>query len=329
MSVEHSMSDACVNESTSPNEDGQTDANRQSISPGAQLAACRQERGWTVEQVASQLNLAPRQIAALESDDYPALPGMAIVRGFIRAYAKLLKIDPSPMLAALGGETVFLGDSIAPRKTLSTPFAAARLPTMTERSGLSSKWLFLVLLLLLAGVVLWATHQSGEIAGLSRSASSSVESGLAYLSHSAPTEQKKPEVDPAPTPAPVPAPAASLNGGGAADTSQPENLVPSTSADPAAGALEASPPAESAAPDGKNTLELKINSDSWIEIRRVSNNGIVISRIAKAGTTENVDVDEPVSVVIGNAAGVDASFRGTPLELKSSANNNVARFNLK
>src|SRR3569623_1232196 len=147
MSVEHSMSDACVNESMSPNEDGQTGPNRQSISPGALLAACRQERGWTVEQVASQLNLAPRQIAALESDDYSALPGMAIVRGFIRAYAKLLKIDPSPMLAALGGETVFLGDSIAPRKTLSTPFAAARLPTMTERSGLSSKWLFLVLLL--------------------------------------------------------------------------------------------------------------------------------------------------------------------------------------
>lgn len=321
------MSDAYVNGPASPNEDGQTDPNHQSISPGAQLAACRQERGWTVEQVASQLNLAPRQIVALESDDYPALPGMAIVRGFIRAYAKLLKIDPSSMLAALGGETMFLGDSIAPRKTLSTPFAAARLPTMTERSGLSSKWLFLVLLLLLAGVVLWATHRPGEIAGLSRSASSSVESGLAYLSHSAPSEQKKPEIDPAP--APVPAPGAPVSGEGAAEMPQPENLVPSTSVEPAASGLEISPPAESAAPVGKNTLDLKINSDSWIEVRRVSNNSIVISRIAKAGTTETVDVDEPVSVVIGNAAGVDASFRGAPLDLKSTANNNVARLNLK
>jgi cytoskeleton protein RodZ len=105
--------------------------------------------------------------------------------------------------------------------------------------------------------------------------------------------------------------------------------VPSTSVEPAASGLEASPVAESAAPAGKNALELKINSDSWVEVRRVSNNSIVISRIAKAGTTESVDVDEPVSVVIGNAAGVDASFRGAPLELKSSANNNVARLNLK
>jgi cytoskeleton protein RodZ len=328
MSVEHSMSDACINESSSANENGPADASRQSISPGAQLATCRQERGWTVEQVASQLNLAPRQIVALESDDYPALPGMAIVRGFIRAYAKLLKIDPSPMLAALGGETMFLGDSIAPRQTLSTPFAAARLPTMAERSGLSSKWLFLVLLLLLAGVALWATHQSGEIEGLSRSASSRVESGLAYLSHPASTEQKPSKIDPALAPAPVPAPTVPSDGAGT-EAPQPENLMPLTSAEPAVSGPDAAPAAENTALAGKNTLQLKINSDSWIEVRRISNNSIVISRIAKAGTTENIDVDEPVSVVIGNAAGVDASFRSAPLELKSSTNNNVARLNLK
>ena len=105
--------------------------------------------------------------------------------------------------------------------------------------------------------------------------------------------------------------------------------MPSTSAEPAASGSDAAAPVENTAPTGKNTLQLKINSDSWIEVRRISNNSIVISRIAKAGTIENIDVDEPVSVVIGNAAGVDASFRNAPLELKSSANNNVARLNLK
>ena len=71
------------------------------LSPGARLAAERQAHGLTIEQVASQLNLAPRQIVALETDDYAALPGMVIVRGFLRAYAKLLKIDPTPLLAVL------------------------------------------------------------------------------------------------------------------------------------------------------------------------------------------------------------------------------------
>ena len=68
-----------------------------STSPGAELARQREARGWTVAEVADQLNLAARQIAALEADNYAALPGMAIVRGFIRAYAKLLKIDATPL----------------------------------------------------------------------------------------------------------------------------------------------------------------------------------------------------------------------------------------
>ena len=69
------------------------------LTPGAQLALQRQARGWSIEEVATQLNLAARQIQAIEADNYAALPGMASVRGFIRGYAKILKVDPSPLLA--------------------------------------------------------------------------------------------------------------------------------------------------------------------------------------------------------------------------------------
>ncbi|MFZ6874286.1 helix-turn-helix domain-containing protein [Undibacterium sp. Di27W] len=74
-------------------------------SPGAKLAAGRNALGWTVEQVAAQLRLAPRQIIALEKDDYPALPEAAIVKGFTRAYAKLVKLDPEPILALVTKES--------------------------------------------------------------------------------------------------------------------------------------------------------------------------------------------------------------------------------
>ncbi len=56
----------------------------------------RESKEWTIAYVASQLNLAPRQIHALETDNYAALPGLVSVRGFIRSYAKLLKIDAKP-----------------------------------------------------------------------------------------------------------------------------------------------------------------------------------------------------------------------------------------
>jgi cytoskeletal protein RodZ len=84
------------------------EAARIALSPGAKLAFARNDLGWTVEQVAAQLKLATRQIVALEADDYAALPEPAVVRGFIRAYAKLLKLDATPLVALImvdGGET--------------------------------------------------------------------------------------------------------------------------------------------------------------------------------------------------------------------------------
>lgn len=74
------------------------DADRLSSSPGARLAAARNAAGWTVEQIAAQLKITRHQILAIEADDYSALPAPAIVRGFVRAYAKLLKMDSAPLL---------------------------------------------------------------------------------------------------------------------------------------------------------------------------------------------------------------------------------------
>ncbi|MCU6432791.1 helix-turn-helix domain-containing protein [Undibacterium sp. Jales W-56] len=77
------------------------DAERLAKSPGAKLLAARNALGWSVEQVASQLRLAPRQIRSLEADDYAGLPEPAVIKGFVRAYAKLLKLDPAPVIALL------------------------------------------------------------------------------------------------------------------------------------------------------------------------------------------------------------------------------------
>ncbi len=78
-----------------------TEAARIALSPGTKLASARGSMGWTVEQVAAQLKLATRQIVALEADDYAALPEPAVVRGFIRAYAKILKLDAAPLVALI------------------------------------------------------------------------------------------------------------------------------------------------------------------------------------------------------------------------------------
>lgn len=82
----------------------EVETKERAASPGAKLAAARNASGWSVEQVAAQLKMAPRQINALEKDDYAALPDAAIVKGFTRTYAKLLKLDPTPILALLDAD---------------------------------------------------------------------------------------------------------------------------------------------------------------------------------------------------------------------------------
>jgi cytoskeleton protein RodZ len=46
--------------------------------------------------VAQSLKLGPRQVAALENEDWQSLPGNTMIRGFVRNYARLLNIDVEP-----------------------------------------------------------------------------------------------------------------------------------------------------------------------------------------------------------------------------------------
>ncbi|ODT75691.1 MAG: hypothetical protein ABS69_10390 [Nitrosomonadales bacterium SCN 54-20] len=68
---------------------------------GQVLRAARLERGLDVEDVARQLRFAPRQVTALEEDEYDKLAGGPFLRGFVRNYAKLLQLDEAPLLKLL------------------------------------------------------------------------------------------------------------------------------------------------------------------------------------------------------------------------------------
>jgi cytoskeleton protein RodZ len=73
--------------------------------PGRCLAEARQGQGLTCADVARQLKLSVWQVEALEAGRYHQLPGPIFVRGFIRNYARLLKLDPDALLRA-GGDSL-------------------------------------------------------------------------------------------------------------------------------------------------------------------------------------------------------------------------------
>lgn len=316
------------------------------VPAGAQLAALREERGWTTEQIANQLNLANRQIQALEADNYAALPGMVIVRGFIRSYAKVLKVDPAPILAAIVDGPA--APSVLPpeRSPLSASFSEAKLSASTSRR-FSFKVMVGVAVLAALGLLIFGGQRMGWIPVTPSSTPSGIEEKLtlaepAEIQSAAVIETVEARPETVETSLPMkdlsPPIAASkpLTAAVPALESKP-SAAPVIAAQPLIVAQPA--PAPVAAPagkvvaaavpvDSKNALAIKARQDSWVEIRRADDT-VLFSRLLKAGSAEVIGINEPVSIVIGNAAGVDMTLRGAPVDVVAGNTSNVARLNLK
>lgn len=293
-------------------------------SAGQLLAAKRQSQGWSIEQVAAQLKLAPRQIEAIEADRLESLPSLVVARGFIRTYARLLKMDSAPLLATVSSDTRSPIESIRSSGGLSAPFSKTRLPSMHSR-GASPRWIAGLVLLLAVGAGIWGAWQMRWLPAAPARLLAAVgeEPSAPVVSDKAHSPQAPAQVTAAPQAA-VPAEKADsvqLIGVANAEPSPPLVKIPAVL--PADTAVVAAAPAV-----GNNSLSLVMHQDSWIEIKQ-ENGTVLVSRLAKAGTTETFDVVAPVLLVVGNVAGVEASLRDIPLNLKAVTSTNVARINLK
>ncbi|MBV8666932.1 MAG: helix-turn-helix domain-containing protein [Burkholderiaceae bacterium] len=297
------------------------EAPKQSV--GQRLAAEREAREWTVGYVASQLNLAPRQIQALEADNYSALPGLVSVRGFVRSYAKLLKIDANPLVATIGEQQPTPVVQLEPKQGLAAMPLSKNLPVTVGRRSVPGAVVIAAALALVVLLVLvlgwrgsWSTVSQSLPAQVHELASAS--SGANDAAAEAPptlplTVASAPETE---------------RNAAAAD----EQPVAAAKVAAVSDAKPAGHPAASAGdaqrqPAGKNPLVFTANEDSWVEVK--AGNNTLFSHLIKSGSTESVDVSEPVVLTIGNAAGVDVTFRGNPLDVKTDAKSNVTHLNLK
>lgn len=289
------------------------------IMPGTQLAAQRQVLGWSIEQVSDQLKLAPRQVLAIEQDNYEALPGLAVTRGFIRAYAKLLKLDATPLLALMTQDVIAVTAAVPLRRALPTTFSETRLPMLGNRREMLTRWNVGVAVLILLLLIALLAQQMNWIPALPDSLVVNAKKELVPVN--SPTFSVVASAENAAVDVAVNVHSASVVGpqvaaGGVAV----DKAVPVASVDPMALQV-----AESVS---RNQLLVKIHEDSWIDVKQ-QNGTSVLSRLLKAGATESFEVGEGLSLTVGNASGVEVLLRGDPLEIKSGAKNNIARIKLK
>jgi cytoskeleton protein RodZ len=272
---------------------------------GRELAAAREAQGLALADVAQQLKFAPRQLEALEQEHFAALPGATFAKGMVRSYARLLKLDPEPLLQRVAGHfEVPDSNRLAARYHQPVPFSDGGRKSTFVYLGLSAGVLVLV------GAVAYGWHQERLAAGKSN------ETAVAK----APSNEIKPRA----APVPVQAAAAPL-------AVVPERTKSVTAvAVPPVPALEPEKP-KVVAPEkpravgaGPHRLVVRTEGEAWIEIKDAADR-MLVSSLNPPGSERVVRGKPPYSLVIGNASNVTVLYDDKPIDLAPHTRQDVAR----
>jgi cytoskeleton protein RodZ len=245
------------------------------------------------------------------------------VRGFIRSYAKLLELDPLPLLER------FQQRAPAEDHALSAASQQIELPVGVGKR----RYIYVAIAALLAIAapiaVYEALHgQQGGAQPVGAFVAPSQAPRPVVVQPAAPPEAAaRPLEQPAealplampllPPPAPVTVP----------ETSRPVPVVPQA-LPPAAPALEAGKRAREAAAAKASGIKLVFAGDSWVEITD-GRGKIIFSELSPGGSERQIDGVPPFSLVVGNATRVRIAYNGEQVDLAPYTRGDVAHLTFK
>lgn len=268
---------------------------------GDRLRAAREAAGMTCADIAQALKFSPRQIEMVEANAWSLLPGQTFVRGFVRNYARLLKLDPEPLLKDL--------ETAAMPKASVLDLPRSTEATLPQQGGVQSKdyvavvgSLVLVALAVVAYFFVPDDLWSDELAKLKAVLAPPAESRSLEAATPAVKDLMPPLANPT-----------------GADSATTPLLTEATAATTAA-----------AAPAPGGPLRFEFDKASWIEVRD-SKGAIVLSLQGTAGSAHDVEGDPPFAVIIGDGRNVRLTYRDHPIDLGPFINvqSNVARLTIE
>lgn len=322
------------------------------VNPGEALRAARENRGWSVAEVATQLNLTPVRLAQLEAGEFDKLPGNTFARGYIRAYAKLLGLEQAPLVADFDQ---FTGSN-------ATGSSVHALGRIEEPTRYSQSILRLVSFLLLLGVggacFYWWQDQGWQLDGLKNVGLGHVEvegaDGSTQIhpldepedqavaaAQSQGTELPLPGIAPEQTgdaPSSTPESTASelleLNPpaqapSGEAAQAPAEQDAPAASPAPAAEAPAPAAAAEPQAPvaAGEGLVNLKFTADCWVQVTD-ANGKVIASGLKRSGDSLDARGKAPLELRLGFARGAQVTYNGAVVDVAPHISGETARLKL-
>lgn len=260
--------------------------------PGAQLLAARERAGMTREKVAARLNLLLSQVVALEEDRFERFPAETFIKGHLRSYARLLKIDPDAVLHAYH---ILKPPAQPERRRIATQCRPQTL------GGKPSRWRgyagVAAVFLVLCGLWAWQERRDhaqllslnaggGELPGGMESALyGGAEASLLDSVQLVPEAKPTPEI---PVALPV-------------DAGVSQNNVPA---------------ADAAAPAAADTdrLSLHFSADCWIEVKD-RDDKVLVATLKHADDKLQIEGRGPFKVLLGYAPGVEMAYNGAPVKV--------------
>ncbi len=121
--------------------------------PGASLAKRREELGLSAQEAAAQLKVKPEVIRQLEQQSWDPKTAATFIRGYLRNYARLLKIDEQDVLSQF---EPLLGQ--LPHQSSMQSFSRKTTRDAAESRFMLASYFLLVVLIGLFVVWFWQTH---------------------------------------------------------------------------------------------------------------------------------------------------------------------------
>ena len=306
------------------------DTQQDIVNPGELLRRERERVGFSAEEVATHLHLSKTTLGYLEAGRFDRLPGDTFTRGYIRSYARLLKLDPNTLARHydryVGADT---------RETRVTPINRVSVaPRRITRWIMTLSTLIIIAGMLALGLWWWSDSRDAtpkiddsDVSALIDDVQVDAMALPESFASGEPVEVEELVADTAeavaePDTAPQPEAAA------------PQAASPAAAVPPAAAsAVEeaAQPvPAPAAAPGASsgNGLVMVFSDNCWVQVS-VPGGRVLHSGQMRQGQTLNIDQQGPLDLVIGAANAVSTiEYNGQPVELSANRQSGVARLRL-
>ncbi|MCC4265324.1 DUF4115 domain-containing protein [Oceanimonas baumannii] len=295
--------------------------NNSGIGPGNMLREAREARGWSQQEVARRLNLRLAVIESIDQDHYKAGVALTFLRGYVKAYAKLVGVNEQQTLAAFDG----MAGMAQLRSAGPAPMQSFSKKT---RQQASDKWLklisWLVVLGLVASLVFWWWQNSGTGYDFSESPSMADEP---VLTQAPLAEPAVPVTEVLPEAGAEQAPVAGAEPETAETVSVPvavndEPVADEASAEPVE---QASPVVNEVTPEADpELLVLGFNADCWIKITDAE--GRVLSEGVKTASDRlELKGKPPFRLVLGAPQAASVEYLNKVVDLSSFRAGRVAR----